>query len=186
MGKPVIIIDPGHGGIDPGCSNNLWKEKDMTLKISLYQRDLCRAMGIVTVLTRDDDRTLAPAVRARIVRESGATICLCNHINAGGGDGFEAIHSIHSDGTLARQCAEEMRLAGQNVRRVYSRAMTGKRGKDYYFMHRDTGKVQTVILEYGFADSTKDDVNQLTEHWKRYAEAIVKAVCHYIGHPYKK
>lgn len=185
MRKPVIIIDPGHGGIDPGCRSSLWTEKDMALKISLYQRDRFRAMSIVTVLTRDDDRTISPATRARTVRDSGATICLCNHINAGGGEGFEAIHSVHSDGTLARQCADAMQEAGQKVRRVYDRATAGQPKRDYYFMHRDTGKVQTVILEYGFADN-QSDVKKLTENWKKYAEAIVRVVCLYIGVLYRK
>jgi N-acetylmuramoyl-L-alanine amidase len=184
--KPLVIIDAGHGGKDPGCSNALWREKDVTLQISRYQYERFRAIGIIAVLTRNDDRTLDPATRTSLVRESGAKICLCNHINAGGGDGFEAIHSIHSDGTLARLCAEEMQFAGQNVRRVYSRASTRNPKKDYYFMHRDTGAVQTVILEYGFADSKKDDVDQLTCHWQRYAEAIVKAVCRYVGVKYQK
>ena len=77
----------------------------MEISLYLYQRDLCRAKGIVAALTRDDDRTLCPATLARIVRESGAVICLCNHINVRGGEDVKA-----------------MQAAGQKVRRVYDRA----------------------------------------------------------------
>lgn len=51
-------------------------------------------------------------------------------------------------------------------------------------MHRRTGKVETVIVEYGFADSKKDDVKQIKKNWTKYAEAVVEAVCEYIVHKY--
>jgi hypothetical protein len=47
-------------------------------------------------------------------------------------------------------------------------------------MHRDTGKVETIILEYGFIDHAAD-AKKLKENWKAYAEAVVKAFCDYIG-----
>lgn len=182
---PILIIDPGHGGTDPGGgSNALWLEKDLVLQISLYQAERFRALGVDTTLTRTTDRTLPPADRTEIVRESGARYCISNHINAGGGDGVEAIHSIHSDGLLARRIVEAIRARGQNVRRVFTRTLTGDASKDYYYMHRNTGGVETVIVEYGFADSRGDDVRQLQNDWRSYAEAVVEAFCEHIGHPY--
>jgi N-acetylmuramoyl-L-alanine amidase len=183
--KPYVIIDAGHGGKDPGGgSNHLWREKDLALHISRYQYERCLDLGIAAAMTRQGDETLDPETRARIVRNSGAKICLCNHINAGGGDGFEAIHSLYSDGRLASLCAEEIGRTGQNVRRVYARSSPGNRKRDYYFMHRQTGNVQTVILEYGFADSTQDDVAQLSTSWPVYAEAVIRALCRYMQYRY--
>lgn len=51
-------------------------------------------------------------------------------------------------------------------------------------MHRDTGAVQTVIVEYGFIDSTKDDIIQIKRDWKELAESVVKAYCKYRGYKY--
>src|SRR5690606_17255778 len=73
---------------------------------------------------------------------------------------------------------------GQNFRRVFTRTLPSDPKKDFYFMHRETGSVDTTIIEYGFADSTKDDVQQLMNHWKDYAEAVVKAFCEHIGVTY--
>lgn len=185
MAVPLLIIDPGHGGTDPGGgSNRQWREKDFVLQISLYQAERFGQLGVPVTLTRRTDVTLSAADRAEIVRESGATYCISNHINAGGGDGAETIHSIHSDGALARLIARHLEAAGQNIRRVFTRTLPGDSRKDYYFMHRQTGGVQTVIVEYGFADSPGDDVSQLQTHWKAYAEAVVRAFCEHTGKPY--
>ncbi|GAA0613942.1 hypothetical protein GCM10009001_33970 [Virgibacillus siamensis] len=185
--KPILIIDPGHGGRDPGGgSNSHWTEKNLNLSISLYQYERFKELGIPVTLTRERDVTLFPANRTRMVRASGAEYCLSNHINAGGGDGTEMIHSIYGDKDFPEQLANGLRNAGQNVRRIFTRALPGNPQLDFYYMNRNTGRVKTVIIEYGFADSTADDVRQLKQHWKKYAEAIVKAFCLYISHPYRK
>ena len=184
---PMLILDPGHGGKDPGGgSNDLFLEKDLVLAISLYQAERFRELRLPVTLTRFEDEYLSPEERARIVRASGAAYCISNHVNAGGGDGAEAIHSIHSSDAIAKRIADELRAEGQNVRRVFTRALHANPKKDYYFMHRDTGAVKTVIVEYGFADSPKDDVQQLTTHWRKFAEAVVRAFCGMIGHPYRR
>ncbi|GIO09685.1 hypothetical protein J31TS6_57130 [Brevibacillus reuszeri] len=183
MSTPTLIIDPGHGGTDPGASGNGMKEKDINLQISLYQYARFQALGVPVILTRTTDISLTPEQRTKLVRDSGAKYCISNHINAGGGDGAETIYSIHSDGKLAHQLAEGLKTAGQNLRRVFTRQ--GKANYDYYFMHRDTGNVETVIVEYAFIDSTKDDIEQIQRDWKAWAEAIVKSFCAFIGFPYK-
>jgi N-acetylmuramoyl-L-alanine amidase len=184
--KPVLIIDPGHGGRDPGGgSNEFWLEKDMVLDISLYQFKRFRELGVPVDMTRMTDIYLSPEERTRLIRNSGAKYCISNHINAGGGDGVETIHSIFADDVLAAQLAQEIVKEGQNLRRVFTRTLPYDRNKDYYFMHRDTGAVNTTIVEYGFADSKKDDVKQLQKHWQNYAEAVVRGFCQHIGHPYR-
>lgn len=184
---PELIIDPGHGGKDGGGgSNQHWKEKDMNLKISLYQHARFTELGLDVALTRDKDIYLSPEERTSIIKSSGAKYCISNHINSAGGkgDGAETIHSIYNDGKLAKKLADSISDAGQNIRRVFTRTLSSDPKKDYYFMHRDTGKVSTVIIEYGFADSTLDDVQQLLDYWQDYAEAVVKGYCEYIGYKY--
>ena len=51
---------------------------------------------------------------------------------------------------------------------------------------RDTPNNEAIIVEYGFVDSTKDDVNQLKNNWKNLTEAVVKAIAEYSGVPYKQ
>jgi hypothetical protein len=186
MARPILIIDPGHGGKDPGGgTNRYWKEKDLALKISLYQYNRYRELGIPVSITRTTDKYLSPDERTRLVRESGAKYCHSNHLNAGGGDGAEVIHSIYDGKTMAQKIADELKKAGQNIRRVFTRTLPGNSSLDYYFMIRETGSVVTNIIEYGFADSPGDDIQQLRNHHLKYAEAVVKSFCQYAGYTYR-
>lgn len=186
MSKPELIIDPGHGGRDGGGgTNEHWKEKDLVLKISLYQFERFKELGVPVALTRDKDVYLGPDKRTDIVKNSGAEYCLSNHINAGGGDGAEFIHSIYSNGEVEQKMAKAIKEDGQNVRRVFTRHYPGNSNLDYYYMHRETGSVKTTIAEYGFADSPRDDVAQLKRDWEKYAESIVKVYTEHLGHKYE-
>lgn len=53
-------------------------------------------------------------------------------------------------------------------------------------MHRRTGKIETIIVEYGFSHSNRDDVEQIKNNWMKYAEAVFEAVCKYIVVKYTK
>lgn len=185
MITPILLIDPGHGGKDPGGgSNSHWLEKDMVLDISLYQYERFKQLGVPVALTRNGDVYLSPLARTNAVKDSGARYCISNHINAGGGDGVETIHSIYADSALAAMLATEISKEGQNIRRTFTRTLPYASKQDYYYMHRDTGNVDTVIVEYGFADSKLDDIKQLLENWKDYAEAVVKGFCLHTGLTY--
>ena len=76
----------------------------------------------------------------------------------------------------------ELQQEGQNVRKVYQRRLPSDPSKDYYFIHRNTGITEPVIVEYGFLDSNLDDVGQLKNDYERYSNAVVRAVLKYIGY----
>lgn len=183
-----IVIDPGHGGSDNGASGNGIIEKNLTLDISKYMYDQFDKLGIPVSITRTTDETLTPTERVeRILAPYGNSsdvIIISNHINAGGGDGAEVIYALRNNGTLANKVLEEIRLAGQNVRKAYQRRLPSDTSKDYYFIHRNTGITEPIIVEYGFLDSTSDDVSQLKNNWRDYVDAVVRGVADYIGVAY--
>lgn len=182
---PLLLIDAGHGLTDPGAVGNGIIEKDYTLKITLYQLERFKQLGVDVAATRTNDKTINPGDRARLVRSYNAQFCISNHINAGGGDGAEIIHSIHATDKLSQAIKAEFVNRGQNVRRIFTRTLPSDKKKDYYYMHRETGATETVIIEYGFLDSKGDDVEQIKNNWQNYAEGVVKAFCQYIKHPYQ-
>lgn len=127
-------------------------------------------------------RHLSPA-RAPNLSATAAPYCISNHINAAASAarGVETIHSISNDGKLATAIYRAIVDAGMPGRRVFTRKLDS--GKDYYFMHRDTGSVATVIVEYGFA-TDPEDTQRLIANWQAYAEAVVRAFCQHVDHPY--
>lgn len=185
----MVIIDAGHGGSDQGGgSNQYWKEKDMNLKISLYEYNRLKSLGVPVALTRDSDITLNPDARVKKVFTLGGRgdILISNHINVDYGnlDGAEVIYSINDDRRLARIIAENLRIAGQNLSSngIYTR--TNQYGSDYYYIIRNTRPIQSVIIEYGFADSKGDDVTLIRDRWYDLAESVVKSICEFLGYPY--
>lgn len=188
MNDYKIVIDPGHGGIDSGANGNGIIEKDLTLKISEYIYNRLKELKIPVAITRTTDETLNPTDRVnRILSFFGNNpnvIVVSNHINAGGGDGAEVIYALRNNDTLAKSILGSLEQTGQNVRGVYQRRLPSDPSKDYYFIHRNTGITEPVIIEYGFLDSKLDDVNQLKNNYEQLAEATVKALANYIGIDY--
>lgn len=83
--RPLIVIDPGHGGHDPGASGAGLREKALALTLARSLRDeLLRNGGVRVALTRDDDRFLVLEERAEIARQLGADLFLSIHADSAG------------------------------------------------------------------------------------------------------
>lgn len=182
-----VIIDPGHGGTDSGATGNNLLEKDYNLLISKYMYDRFKELGVPVAITRESDTTLSPTDRVNTILNkfgnSSDVILISNHVNSGGGEGAEVIYALRNRDTLARRILENIGAAGQETRKYYQRRLPSDTSKDYYFIHRNTGNLEPLIVEYGFIDNTKD-VEFLKENYKELAEAVISAVANYIGVPY--
>lgn len=182
-----VIIDPGHGGTDAGATGNNLLEKDYNLLISKYMYDRFKELGVPVAITRDSDTTLSPTDRVNTILNkfgnSSDVILISNHVNSGGGEGAEVIYALRNRDTLAKRILENIGATGQETRKYYQRRLPSDTSKDYYFIHRNTGNLEPLIVEYGFIDSAKD-VEFLKENYKELAEAVISAVANYIGVPY--
>ena len=188
MALKGIVIDPGHGGSDPGAVGNGIKEKDYALLISKYMYDRFKQLGVPVSITRTGDTTLSPKSRINKIKsfygDSKDVIVISNHLNAGSGDGAEVIYALRNNSNLSKKILSELEKTGQNVRKYYQLRLPSNSKKDYYFIHRDTPNNESIIVEYGFVDSNKDDVSQIKNDYKKMAEAVVKAVSEYKGIKY--
>ena len=183
-----VVIDAGHGGTDSGAVGNGIIEKDLNLKISEYIYNRLKDLGVDVKMTRTSDETLTPTERVNRVLNafgnSSDVLLVSNHINAGGGDGAEVIYALRNNDTLSNLVLKELSNEGQNIRKAYQRRLPSDPSKDYYFMQRNTGNVESITVEYGFLDSKGDDVNQLKNNWRNYAEATVRAIIEYLNLSY--
>ena len=151
--------------------------------------DRFKDLGVPVSITRTTDTTLSPKERVNKIKsfygDSKDVIVVSNHLNAGSGDGAEVIYALRNNSTLSKKILDEIEKTGQNVRKYYQLRLPSNSKKDYYFIHRDTPNNESIIVEYGFVDSPKDDVSQIKNNYKKYAEAVVKAICEYKGIKYK-
>ncbi|ACO47309.1 N-acetylmuramoyl-L-alanine amidase [Deinococcus deserti] len=84
--QPRVVLDPGHGGRDPGAVGTV-VEKEITLGVALRVRDLLRAAGVDVVMTRDTDRALHSSKNADLemraaASEPGTQLFVSIHVNA--------------------------------------------------------------------------------------------------------
>lgn len=187
MALKGVVLDSGHGGGDQGSSGNGIIEKDLTLKISQYMYDRFKALGVPVKMTRDSDVDLQPNDRPGVVLDQFGNgkdvVVISNHINAGGGEGAEVIYALRNSDKLASSILNELEKSGQVVRKYYQRRLPSNSSKDYYYIIRETPNNQTLIVEYGFLDNAAD-AERLKNNYKKYAEAVVRAVTLYGGYKY--
>lgn len=182
-----LIVDFGHGGSDPGGVFGEYKEKDFTLDIGERVVREFNRQGISPKTTRQGDKTLNSNDRAKIIKNTGAKHCLSIHLNKSGtigkGRGAETIYSKYSNGKLANAILYEIGKTGLTTRSAYSKVTNS--GADYYYMHRLTGNVETVIIEACFLDNPGDlEFIKKGDNRESVARAIVKGYMGYIGKKY--
>ena len=113
--RPLVVIDAGHGGADPGAINPVTglREKDVTLKIARAIRDTLVAGGRARVaLTRDDDRYILHRERFGVARRLHADLFISVHCDSVGtgtptGATVYTLSDVASDKEAARLAARE-------------------------------------------------------------------------------
>lgn len=152
--KYLVGIDPGHGGSDPGAVGYI-KEAVANLTTALACRKYLLANGVGVVMSRTVSITTSITATCNKFNKKKVDLAVSIHKNAGGGDGFEAYHSICGGVgiTLAKNIEVEVKKLGQNSRGLKTRVESD--GSDYYGFIRQTN-MPAVILEGCFVDNAKD------------------------------
>ena len=80
----TVIIDPGHGGKDPGATNSLGTEASYNLKVGMYLKDILEKSGFKVIMTRDSNRYLSLQQRVDVANQSRENaIFVSIHHNSG-------------------------------------------------------------------------------------------------------
>lgn len=155
----MIVIDPGHGGSDPGAIGLAGvKEKDITLGIGLELRRLLIASGTKVILTRTYDRDVAAPgsedavelqARADIATAAGADLLVSIHADAfeglGAGGTTTYYSPVRSD---SGRLAETVQTALAGSVRLEDR---GTRGADFYLLRHVT--MPAILTEVAFVSN---------------------------------
>ena len=123
--RPLVVIDAGHGGVDPGAIGpNGLREKDVTLKVAKAIRDELLASGRVRVaLTRNDDRYLILRERYGVARRLKGDLFISIHCDSTGSENATGataytLSEVASDKEAARLAARENKadvISGVNL-----------------------------------------------------------------------
>ncbi len=188
----VIVVDPGHGGIDPGAIGvGGTLEKDTVLDISHKVKDLLSKAGAVVVMTRETDKDLSDpgnrvafrkrqdlSRRVELAHRSKADIYLGIHVNSIPSPRWRGAQTFYQRGQedakkLAECIQTEMRRVLKNTNREIKAAD--------YFVNRNT-RMTSVIIEVGFVSNSEEEKllnDQAYQH--KIAWAIYAGVAKYLG-----
>lgn len=170
-----VFLSAGHGGTDPGAVSYGLYEKTMNLNVLLACKSELERHGVSVICSRTKDENDPVSQEVKEANASGADIALSFHINAGGGDGFEAYcHSSSKKGKkLASLCEKHVKNLGQNSRGL-------KSGDKLYFVKNTS--MPTVLVESFFIDNKTDrTIGDTISEQTIFGEAYAKAVLEYFG-----
>ena len=122
-GRPIVVIDAGHGGRDPGATSVSGQvhEKDLTLVLAQALRDELVKRGRVRIaMTRDDDRYLTLDDRAAVARRLDAALFVSIHIDSAAnqlarGASVYSLSDVASDTEAARLAERENAQSGSSA-----------------------------------------------------------------------
>lgn len=165
-----IMIDPGHGGRDPGTiSFNGRYEKDFALAASLKLRDDLRKMGFVVHMTRETDRYPTLMERAMMANTLKADIFVSMHANSvdpnRGPNGIEVWYSgVGKDGTYT---ALEKQLASRIDQKLIEVTSAVDRGiKKAKHVVTKNSKMAAILIEAGFLSNPVEEALLFNEHYR--------------------
>lgn len=177
-----VMIDPGHGGADPGAVRGTTKESDINLSIATSAGWLMKQRGITVAYTRASDKFLKPTERVALANASGADFFLSVHCNAAenaDARGLEVWHYKTDERGLVVARAiwrEVMRLPGWVSRQPGVKASTTN-----IYVLRMT-KMPAALIECAFISNEEDRrMLELSDIRKRVAQGIAEGVTQCAG-----
>ncbi|MGD1895982.1 MAG: N-acetylmuramoyl-L-alanine amidase [Phormidesmis sp.] len=173
-GRFTVVLDPGHGGRDPGAVGiNGLQEKQVVNDITPQVADILRAQGVNVVMTRDRDMEVDLAPRVQIAERANASIFVSIHANAismsrPDVNGLETFYSSDAGQRLANTVhATVLSEMGMRDRRV--------RSARFYVIRRTS--MPAILIETGFVTGAEDAPNLADPAWReRMATAIARGI----------
>lgn len=189
--KPVIVIDPGHGGDNEGTTENNHVEKNMTMitALSMYH-ELSKYDELDVYLTHTEDKDMSLKQRAKFASDVNADMLISLHYNASVDHnlfGAEAwIPYSFPFNNYSYQLAYEF-LKPLKEKGIFIRGIKTKlndKGTDYYGIIRESTalNIPSVILEHCHVDENRDAVFCASEeNLIQFGKDDAHAVLQYLG-----
>ncbi len=170
----TVVIDPGHGGRDPGAiAVTGIEEKAVALAVSLRTAELLRTRGVNVIMTRTDDTYIPLDVRADIANEAGADLFVSIHA-----DSAENPSARGFTVYVARAASRDSHRAAQAVLGRLENLPSPSRGvrqADYRVLVRTAGPA--MLIELGYLSNARE-ARMLADpaYQQRLAQAIADGI----------
>ena len=173
-GRFTVVIDPGHGGRDPGAVGiGGLQEKVVVNDIAPQVAAILREQGVNVVMTRDSDIEVDLAPRVQTAERANASVFVSIHANAismsrPDVNGLETFYASDAGERFANTVHDTvLRAMGMRDRRV--------RSARFYVIRRTS--MPAILIETGFVTGAEDSPNLANPEWReRMAEAIAQGI----------
>jgi len=170
--RPVVVLDPGHGGYDRGgVPGQRIAEKDKTLDVALRLRRILQASGYKVIMTRDQDVFVPLGTRVTIGNSYRNATFVSIHFNCSTRVGANGIETYYYSGDSAG-------LAASIHRNVVASAPTENRGirrRGFFVLRRTT--IPAVLVECGFLTNPSEArLAQTDDYRQKLAEQIARGI----------
>ncbi len=176
----VVMIDPGHGGKDPGAIGiNGIQEKDIILPISQQIGAILEQKGIQVILTRTSDYFVDLAPRVQMAKQANVDLFVSIHANSiGNRPDVNGLETYYFDsGYRLAQTIHNSVLQSIDIRN------RGVRRARFYVLRNNP--MPAVLVEVGFVTGTIDSPRLATpEYQSQMAQAIAQGILQYIQQNY--
>ncbi|QQK74368.1 N-acetylmuramoyl-L-alanine amidase CwlD [Salicibibacter cibarius] len=187
----VIVIDPGHGGVDGGSSSReMLMEDDVALEMSFKLRDYLQSAGALVLMTREEDVDLAaPSTeglrnrkvedlqnRVQLINESGSDFFISLHLNAGSANWSGAQTFYNPAFTESQMMAETVQ--GELTRQLENTNRKAAGVNNIYML--DSTEVPGLLIEAGFLSNPEEAARfEDEEYLDQMAAAIYQGLARY-------
>jgi N-acetylmuramoyl-L-alanine amidase len=177
--RPIIVVDAGHGGRDPGAAGVGVVEKDVVLELArVLTARLSERLPVTVIMTRTDD-SFVPIEERLAVSAEGAALFLSLHANACEDPGTGGLELFYGGGTLqpasthatSRTAALLARCLDQALRGRVGRVRGGPRPAGFGVLIRNPAP--SVLIEIGYLTHPRDAARAQDA---RYREALADAL----------
>lgn len=182
--KYLVVIDPGHGGIDPGCIGySGTEEKGITLSISkmVYTQSLSEP-EIEIFLTRKTDRYIDPYDRVEYANQLGADLFISIHANAHSQQSVKGVETFIAEELNGYQVDESKKLAEAIQKNLVYRMQAKDRGIRQAPLFIRKARMPAVLAEVGFLTNPWEEAKLTTVHYQsKVATGIIRGIKDYLN-----
>lgn len=186
-GPPLICLDPGHGGRDPGAIGvSGTSEKEVNLAMALKLAEVLRAAGLRVMLTRDSDCYVELSERANMANEAQASLFVSIHNNASGTSNSGASGTETYYRGTEEQWDEESKKLAQAIQRNLVTVLGSKdRGAKTHWVSLVVLAETTMpaaLVEVGFMDNAEEEAKLRDPKYQQAAaQGIAQGIMEYLG-----